>query len=147
MPGIEQTERQVESQLEKVESTTERIERDIDECETRIRRLEADIQAARSKGDSSAAAAMQRSLTEQQAERQRLESEADQESQRLQSLQREIKGVDAWNTELQRIIAAQSAEGIDTSELESRAYDRQRWVEEQWERVQRLLQRIGQMRT
>jgi prefoldin subunit 5 len=147
MPNIEETERRVEAQVEQVESTTERIEKELDECEQRIQRLEADIAAARSEQDDAAIGAMERSLAEQQAERQRLESEADLEAEQLQSLQAQIKEVDAWNSELQGIIAAQAAEGINTGELEHRSGERAVWVEEQWDRVIQLLQRLGRLRT
>jgi chromosome segregation ATPase len=147
MSSIEQTERRVESETERTEAKTERIEREVDECERRISQLEADIQAASSAGDRGAAAAMERSLAEQRAERQQLQAQAEREVQKLRELQARIRGVDSWNTELQEIVAKQRSYDIDPSDLEKRVTERARWTEEQWDRVIGLLQRLGRIRT
>ena len=67
MSGIEQTEGEVESNLEQVESSTEQIEHEMEEVEQRIQKLEADLASVQQRDDAALEVAMQRSLAKEQA--------------------------------------------------------------------------------
>ena len=145
MANIERTEAYIEGTLEQLEPTTEQIEREMEEVEQRIQKLEADLAAVQQRGDSKLAGSMQASLERERAEKRRIAQQAQQEIQKVESLMQRIREVDQWNTEAQKILAEQARLGIPTDRATEKVYQRQRWVEKEWDEAQDKRQRLSKL--
>lgn len=136
---------QSESQLESLESQAEQIEQQMEAIEESIEEIESTIQRLESRGDTEAAAALQKNLQQKQQEKQQEAQRADQVAEQLERVQGELNEVKRMNEESKNELSALVSIGEDVGEAQSVVHEREGWVQQQEQQCQQLKRRLGRL--
>jgi len=141
---IRETQEHAEHELEHLETQTENVERQMNEVEKAIEEIQSTLSRMEESGDREVADAVQKTLYERLKEKESVQKEAEELAHKLRAIFESIHQIDQWNTEAGQEIASLEIYG-DMSEAVNRISERSKWVEDEYEKVQVMQQKLDRI--